>query len=441
MRRTYPGGLILGLAILALAPGVVASENWPQFRGDRAAGVVDGQNFPDTWSTTQNVAWATTIPGHGWSSPVVWGNRIILTSFVTGKEVVVPKSGFYSPTDVKAPPGINRWMVFCVDAKSGKTLWEKVAFEGTADQPIHVKASYAPETAVVDGGRVYAMFGGVGVFCYDMDGKELWAKRLPFSRTRMGWGTGASPILHGDRLYVLNDNEEESYLLALDKRTGDEIWRADRDEKTSWSTPFVWENGKRTEIVTIATKRVRSYDLDGKLLWEFGGMSSICVPMPVVAGDLLIIDSGYEFGKPRPLVGVRPGASGDISLEQGQTSNDYIAWWVEGAGSYHASPLVYQGQIYILYSQGMIASYDPQTGREIYGKKRLGGSVTASPWAADGKIFCLNEDGDTFVVRAGPEYELLDQKNSLEDRCMATPAAADGSLFVRTMTKLYCIRK
>jgi outer membrane protein assembly factor BamB len=364
-----------------------------------------------------------------------------VTSFVTGKQVVAPKPGFYRPTDVKAPPGVNRWMVFCVDAKSGKILWEKVAFEGTADQPIHVKNSYAPETAVVDGERVYARFGGVGVFCYDMDGKEVWAKRLPSHRTRLGWGTGSSPVLHADRLYVLDDNEQESYLLALDKRTGKEIWRSSRDEKSSWSTPFVWENSKRTEIVTIATKRVRSYDLDGKLLWEFGGMSSICIPMPVVAGDLLIIDSGYEFGKPRPLVAVRPGASGDISLEKGQTSNEFIAWWVEGAGSYHASPLVYQGQIYVLYSQGMLASYDAQTGREIYGKKRLGGTVTSSPWAADGKIFCLNEDGDTFVVRAGPQYERLQQKNSLGEMCMATPAIADGSLFIRTMTKLYCIRK
>ena len=185
--------------------------------------MADGQNLPDTWSTTENVAWSTGIPGHGWSSPVVWGDRVFLTSFVSGDDVVAPESGFYRPADVKVPTGVHRWTVFCLHAKTGKLLWQKVAHEGTPEQTIHVKASYAPETAVVDGERVYAMFGGVGLFCYDLNGKEVWSKRLPAYRTRLGWGTGSSPIVHGDRLYLSNDNEQESYLVALDKRTGNEI--------------------------------------------------------------------------------------------------------------------------------------------------------------------------------------------------------------------------
>ena len=219
--------------------------------------------------------------------------------------------------------------------------------------------------------------------------------------------------MHGNRLYLVNDNEEATFITALDKRTGEEIWRVARDEKSSWSTPFVWEHGSRTEIVTCATGKVRSYDLEGRILWELGGMSSICVPTPITAGDLLIIDSGYEFGRPRPLVAVRPGASGDISLKAGETSSEFIAWYREPAGSYHPTPLYYGGQLYVLYSTGIVACFDPNTGAELF-KERLGGSVTASPWAADGKIYCLNEDGDTFIFAAGREYKLL-SRNSLDE--------------------------
>jgi len=440
MKKTVAASLALVLfAGVSLAQErLPANDHWPQFRGARAAGVVTGGNLPDAWSTTQHVVWKTEIPGKGWSSPIVWGDKVFVATCVAPGKVEAPKAGYYAPKAVEIPPGEHRWMVYCIDGQTGKVLWEKVAHQGRPEQSIHVKNNYAPETPVTDGERLYAYFGDVGLFCYDFDGKPLWSKKWGSFPTRMGWGTGASPVLHEDRIYVVNDNEKTSFLAALDKKTGKEIWRVDRAEKSSWATPFVWEHKQRTEIVTSATQRVRSYGLDGKLLWEFAGMSEICVPTPVAALDLLFVSSGYEYGRPRPLYAIRPGASGDITLKKDETSNQFIAWYKEPAGAYHPSPLVYGDHLYVLYSLGFIACYDARTGKEIYDRQRLGGSFTASPWAYDGKIFCLSEEGETFVVQAGAQFKLLG-KNSLGEMCMATPAMARERLFIRTLSKLYCI--
>lgn len=428
--------LIASILLLGLAQ---AGDRSPQFRGEGATGVAEGKNLPTTWSTSENIHWKASIPGHGWSSPVVWGNRVFVTSLVTNEKVVAPKSGFYAPRDTRIPAGDVRWTAFCLDAGTGKILWEKEVHKGRPRHSIHVKASYAAETPVTDGERVYVYFGNVGLFCLGMDGDLLWSRRWKAYPTRLGWGTGSSPVLHGDRIYVLNDNEKESFLTALDRKSGNEIWRVERNEKTSWATPFIWENGRRTEIVTVATRRVRSYDLEGKLLWQLGGMSSICVPTPVAAHGLLYINSGYEFARPRPLLAVRPGAEGDISLKEGETGNKYVAWFREPAGCYHPSPLVVGDHLYVLYSRGFFACFDARTGEPVYEKKRLRGSFTASPWSVDGRIFCLNEAGVTFVIQAGAEYRMLGT-NKLEEMTMATPAVAGGSLFVRTLTRLYCIR-
>lgn len=417
------------------------SADWPQFRGPDGSGVVADKTLPpDRWSDKENVAWKVAIAGHGWSGPVVAGGRVFVTSCVSDEKMEVAKTGYYAPFDVKTRKGEHRWTVFCLDAATGKILWERVAHKGVPQHSIHVKASYAPETPVTDGERVYAYFGNVGLFCYDKDGKQLWSKSWDVVPTRFGWGTGASPILHGDRVYIVNDNDKTSFLVALDKISGKEIWKVERDEKSNWATPFVWESGKRTEIVTCGTKKVRSYDLDGKLFWEFGGMSSICIPRPVAAHGLLFVSSGYEFGRPRPVFAVRPGASGDISLKKGEASNEFIAWYSEPAGAYHPTPLVLGDHLYVLYSTGFIACFEAKTGKPVYEKQRLGGSFTASPWAYDGKIFCLGEDGTTYVVKAGPDFTLLG-KNTLGEVALATPAIADGRLFIRTVSGLYCIQK
>ena len=296
---------------------------------------------------------------------------------------------------------------------------------------------------MVDGERLYVYFGQVGLFCYDLKGKLLWSKKSDQVNTRYGWGTASSPVLHQGRLYVVNDNDDKSYLMALDKKTGETIWKVDREEKTNWATPYVWESGKRTEIVTPGTDKTRSYDLDGKLLWEFKGMSSISIPTPFSKFGLLYLASGYVGDANRPVYVVKPGASGDITLAKGQTSSEHVAWYQPQAGPYNPSPIIYGDNYYTLYDRGFLTCHDARTGKEIYAKQRIDAATTAftsSPWAYNGKLFALSEDGDTFVMQTGPEFKVL-RKNSLDEMSMATPAIASGSLYIRTAGNLYCIRK
>ncbi|HKG22807.1 MAG TPA: PQQ-binding-like beta-propeller repeat protein, partial [Blastocatellia bacterium] len=431
------------LLLLFSLNSAAANEKWPQFRGPQSLGVADDPSLPDTWSVAENVAWKTGIPGSGWSSPVVWGDRIFITSVISSNEGEQPKKGLYFGGERKAPSDEHRWMVYCVDFKTGKIRWSQEVNRGTPPGPRHLKNTYASETPVTDGERVYAYFGTLGLFCFNMDGKQLWAKRWGPFNTRFGWGTAASPVLHKDRLYIVNDNEDDSFVVAFDKKTGQQAWRVKREEGSNWATPYVWENEYRTELVTSGTKRVRSYDLDGKLLWELTGMSSIAIPTPFSKFGMVYITSGYVGDQHRPVYAIRPGATGNITLGQGETSNNYIAWYQPQAGPYNPSPLIYGELYYTLLDRGFLTCHDARTGKEIYGKQRMesgAGAFTASPWAYNGKIFCLSEDGDAFVIQAGPEYKLVG-KNSLNEMCMATPAIAGGSLIIRTASKLYRITK
>jgi len=431
------------LPLLAVAALAFASENWPQFRGPGSTGVADDPALPDKWSATENVVWKTEIPGIGWSSPIVWGDNIFLTSVIKTGETETPKKGLYFGGERPASKDEHRWMVYAVDFKTGKILWEREVFKGVPPGPRHLKNSYASETPVTDGERVYAYFGNVGLYCFDMKGKLLWSKPTKPVRTRFGWGTAGSPVLHQGRIYIVNDNDDQSYIEALDKKTGAEIWRVERAEATNWATPYIWEHDGKAEIVTPGTKKVRSYDLDGKLLWEFGGMSSITIMTPFTAHGLLYISSGYVGDQVRPVFAIKPGAKGDITLAKGETSGPFIAWYRPTDGPYNPSPIVYGDYYYTLLDRGFFTCHDAKTGKEMYGKVRIdpaAGAFTASPWAANGKLFALSEDGDTFVIAAGPEYKLL-HKNSLDELSMATPAIARGSLFIRTSSKLYRIAK
>jgi outer membrane protein assembly factor BamB len=436
IRRSLPALLV---AITWTTP-LSAEENWPQFRGP-AAGVAEGKGLPGEWSTTKNVVWKIDVPGRGWSSPVVWGERIFLTTVVRDGTVEEPKKGLYFGGERPKPStDEHHWIVLCLDWKTGKTLWQREVHKGPPAGPIHVKNTYASETPITDGERVYAPFGNVGLFCFDLNGKELWSQKWGSFKMRYGWGTAASPVLHQGRLYVVNDNDEKSYLVALDAKTGREIWKIERDEKSNWATPFVWDNGKRVELVTSGTKRVRSYDLDGKPLWELDGMSSIAIPTPFARHGLLYVSSGYVMDKKRPVFAIRPGAAGDISLKEDETSNGSVAWFQKSAGPYNPSPLVYGDYLYVLYDMGTLACFDALTGKPVYDRQRLHAQAgfTVSPWACGGKIYCLDEDGETHVVQAGPEFKELG-RNRLDEMCMATPAVLRGNLLIRTMTKLYRI--
>ena len=431
---------------LCFASPSMAGDHWPQFRGPDATGVVQTEsNLPDQWSAEDNIAWKLNVPGRGWASPGVWGNQGFLTTVVNSVESEAAKKGLYFGGNRPKPPeSDHEWQILCINLDDGKIAWKKTLHRGKPLTAIHVKNSFASETPTTDGKHVYAVFGGVGVFCLNMKGDLIWTKPIAPTKTRYGWGFAASPILHNDRLYLLNDNDEDSSLVALDKTTGEEIWKVTRDEKSNWSTPYIWDHANGTEIVVPATGRVVSYGLDGKEKWSLTGMSSITIATPYKHADLLIISSGYVGDPSRPLYAIRPGANGDISLVDDENSNEHIAWSHPTIAPYNPSTIAYDGVLYVLHDRGLMAAYDAKTGEEIYSKQRIpkGRAFTSSPWAYDGKLFCLNEDGETFVIRAGREFELL-HTNTLEedDMGMATPAIVDNHLLIRTAARLYCIKQ
>ena len=419
----------------------MTAEQWPQFRGPGSTGVSESTKLPDTWSTTEHVRWKTPIRGEGWSSPIAWGNRVFVTAVVPAETTETPQRGLYLKGERPAPTFDHRWMVYAIDFTTGKIVWEREAHRGVPETARHLKNTYASETPVTDGKRVYVLFGNVGLFAYDVDGTPAWSARLEPKATRNGWGTGASPALHDGRLYVVHDNEVAPELIAINANTGAIIWRVARKEGSNWSTPFVWQHGGRTEIVTTGTVAVRSYGLDGSLLWELRPMSSHVIPSPFARNGLLYVSSGYVGDSTRPVYAIKPGASGDISLKTGETSNAFVAWSLPQGGTYNTSPIVYGDYYYTLFDRGFFTCHDARTGKEIYTKVRLdpaAGAFTASPWAYDGKLFAMSEDGVTYVIQAGPEYKLLG-RNSLDEFTMASPAIHQDSLVIRTATTLYRI--
>jgi outer membrane protein assembly factor BamB len=437
-RRDILKGLIACLPARALL-----AENWPQFRGPGARGIADDDpRLPSTWSNSENILWRIDVPGRGWSSPIVWKDQIFLQSTISTAGEGPQRKGMFGGRQQYYPPeDEHRWMIDCFDFKSGQMRWATELSKGIPKVSRHPKNSFASETPITDGERVYAHFGDLGTYCLNMDGKILWSKEWPLLETRYGYGTGSSPALHEGRLYIVNDNEKQSYMIALDKLTGREIWKVDRDEPTTWSTPYIWRNQQRTEIVKVGTKKVRSYDLDGKLLWEISGMSLLAIPSPFSYEGLLYVATGYPSDKKRPVYAIRPGAAGDITPADGQSSNQYIAWSLPQGGPYVPSSMIYRDLYYTLWDEGFLTCHDAKSGKEIYGKQRLDPSstgFTSSPWAYNNRIFCLNEDGETFVIQAGPEFKLLG-KNSLDDACLSSPAIANGSLILRTLSHLYRI--
>jgi len=440
-------GVALGIAVAS------ADDEWPRFRGSNGGVAADHPSLPDQWGPAQNIVWKIDVPGRSWSSPVIWGDHVFVTTAINTLEpeslltvasyVSRSNGGTMTFMDVSKPSAPHRWVLYDVDLKTGRIRWERVAHTGVPAKSRHLKNSYAAETPVTDGERVYVYFGDVGLFVYDMDGKPLWSRSMDALEMQTGFGHAASPVVDDSRVYIVNDNEEQSFIAAYDKRTGAQAWRVDRKETSSWTTPLVWKNELRTEIVTAATGGVRSYDVNGGLLWQFTGMSTFAVPSPLASGGLLYVMSGYTASALRPAYAIRAGATGDISLKPDQTSSEFIVWADRTLGTFHASPLVYRGCYYILHDRGFLTCNDPGTGKPIYPRQRISSDTatfTASPWAYNGKVFALSEDGDTFVFQSGPEFKVLG-KNSLNEMALATPAVAGGSLIIRTASKLYRISK
>jgi outer membrane protein assembly factor BamB len=427
-------------------PAVVKSPgNWPSFRGAHAAGVADGQAPPTLWDAEKgsNVRWKTAIPGLGHSCPIVWGDRVFLTSAV-GSANAEFKAGLYGDYDSAKDDTEHRWQVLCLDKKTGKVIWDQTACRGLPKTRRHLKSSQANPTPATDGKHLVAFFGSEGLYCYDLDGKLLWKNDLGvlssawFFDADYQWGFGSSPVIFRDLVFVQCDVGKGSFLAAFRVADGKEAWRTPREEIPSWGTPTVVEGPTRTEIVTNATKFARGYDpLTGKELWRLGRHSEVTTPTPIYGQGLIFITSGYR--PVQPIYAVKPGANGDISLAKDQTSSDAVAWSLSKGGPYMPTPIVYGDYLYICANAGMVTCYEARTGKQVY-KERLGGTggYTASPVAADGKLYFTSEESGVRVVKAGPQFELL-AVNPMGEVCMATPAIADGMLFVRTQHHLYGI--
>ncbi|MEM1249825.1 MAG: PQQ-binding-like beta-propeller repeat protein [Acidobacteriota bacterium] len=455
----------IALVSAAAAFSPLETDNWPSFRGAKALSVADDDpRLPETWSTTENVVWKVEVPGLAWSSPVVWGDKVFVTTVVSEGEVEEPRMGLYFPYGSPESGGmptkdgvlmersvdVHHWWVYAFDFETGEVAWKTEVYAGAPDWDRHLKNTYASETPVTDGERIYAYFGNLGIWALDMEGNKLWEKRFEAQPTRLGWGTAASPALHDGSVIIVNDNDGQSEIVALDAETGREGWRVKRDEGSNWAPPFIWEHEDgEAEIITAGSDAVRAYDMEGQEVWGFTGLNSIAIPQPFSEHGLLYITSGYVGDKVKPVYAIRPGAKGDITLEEGQQSNEHVVWYQETAGPYHPTPLVYGDYYFTLLDLGFFTVHNAKTGEEMYftesQKKnkevrrrvsRGSGGFTASPWAYNGKIFVLSEDGDTFVLDTADDFNLI-ATNELDEVAMSTPAIARGSLFIRTRGHLY----
>jgi len=420
--------------------------NWPSFRGPDGTGVADGQHPPIRWDvkTGESVRWKTAIPGLGHSCPVVWGDRVFVTTAVSsGQPDAKIRVGNYGDVASVDDTSKHSWQVVCLDRDTGKVLWTKTAFEGVPKIKRHLKGSQANCTPATDGRHVVACFGSEGLYCYDFEGKLLWNRDLStldssFALDReYEWGFGNSPVLYDGRCILQCDLSRDSFIAAFSLEDGSKLWSTPRDEIPSWSSPVVWRNAKRTEIVTNAAQYARGYDANtGAELWRLAKKSEVTVPTPVLGKELAYISSG---NRPiQPIIAVRPGAAGDISLKENQETNDSIAWSKLRGGPYMPTPILYGEHLYTCSNSGIVACYEASTGREVY-KERMGGtSYTASPVAADGRLYFTSEQGEIRVVKAGRAFELL-AVNDLGDYCLATPAISNGSLFVRSQHFLWAL--
>ena len=416
-----------------------AEGDWPQWRGPLATGVAPGSDPPSSWSETDNLRWKVEIPGHGQASPVVWGNQVFVLTALPAGPGDDSGNGFFSRLRRRFMGTVRsgdmlHFVIVALDRRDGSVVWERTAVTEQPHEGRHNTGSWASGSAVTDGEVVCAFFGSRGLYCYDMDGNPLWDRDFGDMRIRMGFGEGASPALHGDAIVLVWDHEGQSFITALDKRTGAERWRTDRDESTSWSTPLVVEHAGGTQIVTSATDGVRGYDFEtGELLWEGEGVTTNAIPSPVAAGGVAYLMSGYRGNR---LYAV------DLSSARGNISRGgAIVWSLDRDTPYVPSPILHDGILYFTKSNsGVLSAYDAATGENLYGPVRLSGirDVYASPVVAGGRLYITSRDGATLVAKAGPEYEMLSM-NRLDDGFDASPAVAGGEIYLRGRQYLYCI--
>ncbi len=432
------------LLLLSSIASLAFAQNWPSFRGPNASGTADGQNPPVSWDAPKNVniRWKTPIPGLAHSSPVVWGDRVFVTTAVSSNPKSDFRPGAHDVFEGLKDTSRHAWKVYCLDKNTGRILWERTAHEGVPRGKRHATSSHANPTPATDGKHLVAFFGSEGLYAYDLDGKLLWKQDLGvlhaggYFDPDDDWGVASSPIIYRHLVIVQCDIQKNSFLAAFDLRDGKQVWRTSRDELPSFATPTVYSGKGRVELVTNA-RSIRGYDpLTGKELWKLANNAEYAIATPIVGRDLIVINDSYPS---QPLYAIRPGAVGDISLKDGAVSNDHVAWSKKRGGQWLGqTPLLYGDLLYTGSSNGILACYDPKAGERIYHQRLKAGGFTASPVAADGRLYFTSEDGEVFVVKAGPKYELL-STNPLGEIVFATPAISGGMIFIRGQNHLYAI--
>lgn len=438
--RSFATAVLAALLLAPLAP--LFGEDWPSFRGPGARGVADGEGLPTVWDVPsgENIRWNRAIPGLSHASPVVSGGRVFVVSAVgqDDPELLLGKQGGSDIVDQMTP---QSWRIYCIDAGSGTILWEKEAYAGPPRAKRHGKGSYANSTPATDGRTVVAIFGSQGMAAYTVDGELKWKVDLGVldpglvRDPTLVWGYGSSPLIGDGRVYVQVDRHSDSYLAAFDVETGKELWKVARDEKPVWATPTLHESKERTELIVQGGRYARAYDpATGEELWRLADEAEVKTPTPFVSDGLIVLAGGFRG---RPMFGVRPGGSGDISLAEGATSGPFVAWHSEKGGPYTCTPLAYDGLLYVLRDAGILQAHDLRTGAQIHAE-RTGATHSASPVASDGHLYVTSEEGAILVYRAGRELELV-ARNEMGEPCLATPAIAGKTLFVRTAGHLFAI--
>ena len=437
------GGAVALSGSSAPRPGI----DWPQFRGIAAQGIAEGPAPALTWNlkTGERIAWKAEIPGLGLSSPVVWGNLVCLTTAISGKADASLKPGLYGNIAPVEDDTEHEWRVYCLDKQSGKVAWQHTAHRGVPKIKRHTKSTHANSTAATDGQHLVVFFGSEGLYTYDLSGKLLWKKDLGvldagyFQAPEAQWETGSSPVIHDGVVLLQADVQKGSFLAAFDIKDGREIWRTPRADVPTWGSPTVHQVQGRTQVIVNGWHHIGAYDFKtGKEIWKMKGGGDIPVPTPVVHDGLIYITNAH--GPMSPTYAIRETASGDISLASGETSNEHIAWSHLRDGGYMCTPLVYQGLVYIVRYNGVVSAYDAKTGERKYQERFAGGTsaFTASPIASNGHVYFANEDGQVFVVKAGPVFEIV-ATNDMESPVLATPAISEGRLLVRTARQLVSI--
>lgn len=426
-------------------PGV----DWPQFRGIAAGGVADGASLPDKWSAADgtNVIWKTPIPGLGLSSPVVWGNDVFISTSISGKPDANLKVGLYGDIASVQDDTVHEWRVYALDKKTGAIKWQKSAYKGVPKVKRHTKSSHANSTLATDGERMIAFFGSEGLYAYDLKGKLLWQKDLGlldaayYMVPGAQWETGSSPVIHDGMVIVQADVLKGSFLAMFDAKDGREVWRVSRADVPTWSTPTIHRVNGETQILVNGMRHVGAYDFKaGKEIWKLSGGGDIPVPTPVVHDGLVYITNAH--GPLSPVYAIKDTAKGDVSLKGDATSNEAIAWSTPRGGGYMCTPLVYRGLVYVVRYNGVLNVFDAKTGEKKY-EQRLAGATsafTSSPIASDGKVYIASEDGQVFVLKAGPAYEVI-AMNEMSTPVLATPAISEGRLLLRTQDLLMAIGK